>query len=727
MDAFKEEKRMSFLNLNGENNMQVSSAESIKTNSEVSFNDSDKDPSEKEILKTIDDMKKERNNFLKGYKNSYDLDEEINAQYIRKILDSQDISNQIKINTFNDIQYKLSYSDRTSILSQYKDLFSTDELNTKNKEKNLVIIRQNDKLKNIFISLLKDIIEKDSSVVKKLFQTKYYIKEQSSKFPFLYGSEEYIFANLIYDTYDTFIKKSTLPKKAKDRAFDEYKHLSNYVNSKAIKPLIKPVEVSETKDINNSMEIEEEIPKEIEIKNYLIKNKYIDKVNLLEPIFEIYCSDEFQKKYDELLGTSLDKRVKYIYEIILESLYYYCLNFDEVKKKKIILDFAKTFYEYENIKIKILERYSYDFIKIKDSEGEDLDFSKGIKNKIYKVTIGDFDFDLNFYDYKIQFLFSELVNIINVDHKNKKQYLENILNDSEYWTIQKYAIANCLYREDTNLNKLFKEEINIMLKHKVLENVFDEVPFFQNYQYPFLNEKFLEQVHNSIVYIKLPTKLIIGLTIKNMGVIVINRGRYDELINEQKNKNVKFALKLSEFSFYKITLIHEINFHYFLVIFYYNGKIKCLYTPETVFKNYIIDKKEACDFGDKGEVILFGKKVTELYINGIVNIISLKLWNENINSTPREIGIKFLDSNKDLKGSGKLNIKELITLSKFTGELFNQIKNEIDLEPFTLEADIGDFFSRGKILNKNIVEFNIKEKDFATIFPRGVCLNSYRY
>ena len=74
-----------------------------------------------------------------------------------------------------------------------------------------------------------------------------------------------------------------------------------------------------------------------------------------------------------------------------------------------------------------------------------------------------------------------------------------------------------------------------------------------------------------------------------------------------------------------------------------------------------------------------------------------------------------------------MNIKELITLSKFTGELFNQIKNEIDLEPFTLEADIGDFFSRGKILNKNIVEFNIKEKDFATIFPRGVCLNSYRY
>ena len=37
-----------------------------------------------------------------------------------------------------------------------------------------------------------------------------------------------------------------------------------------------------------------------------------------------------------------------------------------------------------------------------------------------------------------------------------------------------------------------------------------------------------------------------------MSIIVINRGRYNEIINERKNKNVKFALKLSEFAFYKL-------------------------------------------------------------------------------------------------------------------------------------------------------------------------------
>ena len=49
------------------------------------------------------------------------------------------------------------------------------------------------------------------------------MKQQSSKIPFIYGSDEYIFANLIYDTYETFIIKSTFPKKgANSRSFNEY-------------------------------------------------------------------------------------------------------------------------------------------------------------------------------------------------------------------------------------------------------------------------------------------------------------------------------------------------------------------------------------------------------------------------------------------------------------------------------------------------------------------------
>ena len=96
-----------------------------------------------------------------------------------------------------------------------------------------------------------------------------------------------------------------------------------------------------------------------------------------------------------------------------------------------------------------------------------------------------------------------------------------------------------------------------MLKHTVLKNVFKEINLFEKYKYPFLKEGFLNQVKNSIIYVPLPTQLILGLTVKKMGVIIINKGRHSKVINNQENKNSKFILKLGEFSFYKITLLHE--------------------------------------------------------------------------------------------------------------------------------------------------------------------------
>ena len=93
-----------------------------------------------------------------------------------------------------------------------------------------------------------------------------------------------------------------------------------------------------------------------------------------------------------------------------------------------------------------------------------------------------------------------------------------------------------------------------------------------------------------------------------MGVIIINKGRHSKVINKQENKNSKFVLKLGEFSFYKITLLHEINFHYFLIILHSNDKRKILVTPEKVFKNYNVKTEgiTKLDFGDKGEALLFG-------------------------------------------------------------------------------------------------------------------------
>ena len=397
---------------------------------------------------------------------------------------------------------------------------------------------------------------------------------------------------------------------------------------------------------------------------------------------------------------SQDKKVKYVYEIIIESLFYYCLNFNEKRKNKIISEFGDIFFEYEENKIECLENPEID-LKVKDMEGNDIDFTKGLKNKNYIIIINNYEFIINFYDYNIESLFESLDILNGISEKDQKKFIENNLNNHQFWTIQKHAKVNSLYN-DKNLKDSFKEEVNAMLNHKVLENLFYEISIFENYKYPFHKKEFLEQVHNSIMYITLPTKLILGLTLKKMGVIIINKGRYNDLLNDQKNQNVKYILKLGEFSFYKITLLHEINFHYFLVILFSNKHINFLHTPEIVFKNYKIEGK--IDFEDKGEVMLFGAKVSVLYIKAISNIITLDLWNKNSNIKPIDIGSKFLKLNTEAEANSNITIGKLIDLSKFTISLFEIISKEYDMEPFDLNLDVGNIFTRGKVLNIDIDE-----------------------
>ena len=137
------------------------------------------------------------------------------------------------------------------------------------------------------------------------------------------------------------------------------------------------------------------------------------------------------------------------------------------------------------------------------------------------------------------------------------------------------------------------------------------------------------------------------------------------------------------------------------------------------------------DFGEKGEAIIFGNKVKELYIQAIINIINLKLWNENCDKNPYYIGKKFLELNKET--TGKITIDDLKNINEFTELLYEIINKDSDASPFILDSDIGFFFSRGKIMDldcdddSTIDESDIESKSFATIFPHGMCLNACRY
>ena len=54
--------------------------------------------------------------------------EKFNNEYIENILEDENIYFQDKIQSFNDIIYKLSYDDRINLLNKYKYIFDQDDM-----------------------------------------------------------------------------------------------------------------------------------------------------------------------------------------------------------------------------------------------------------------------------------------------------------------------------------------------------------------------------------------------------------------------------------------------------------------------------------------------------------------------------------------------------------------------------------------------------------------------
>ena len=217
----------------------------------------------KEELFTLEELRNKSNEILEEANkeckilndDKYDLNADLNYFNIKQTLQRKDITEQDKIKSFNQIMYKLTYKNRDYLLKKYKNLFKKDEIQKKNPE---VKIRQTKKLKEVFISLLNALCKYKEDTIKKLFKTKYYIETQTSNIPFLEGSEEFVYANMINDTYDTFIVKSNLPTNEKDQQFDE-KFLSNIINDNdKLNPTKESIDIIEDKKENTETKIEEE-------------------------------------------------------------------------------------------------------------------------------------------------------------------------------------------------------------------------------------------------------------------------------------------------------------------------------------------------------------------------------------------------------------------------------------------------------------------------------------
>ena len=107
-----------------------------------------------------------------------------------------------------------------------------------------------------------------------------------------------------------------------------------------------------------------------------------------------------------------------------------------------------------------------------------------------------------------------------------------------------------------------------------------------------------------------------------------------------------------------------------------------------------------------------------------MDIITLDSWNKNEKIS--KIRERFLELNKE-KRNNTIKIKDLIHLNNFTEYLYNIIDKEKDIEEFDLNLNIGDIFTKGKIMTLNPDEIDLDSSDFDKILPHGICLSSFYY
>jgi serine/threonine protein kinase len=129
---------------------------------------------------------------------------------------------------------------------------------------------------------------------------------------------------------------------------------------------------------------------------------------------------------------------------------------------------------------------------------------------------------------------------------------------------------------------------------------------------------------------------------------------------------------------------------------------------------------ENMDFGDKGEVLLFGAKVSVLYINSIIDFITLKSWDENKDGRLDDLRNLFLENNKETK-KNDIKIGQLINLNDFTRYLYKIIDEENDLYEFKL-CDFGlvkEKLSKNDIENSVSGTINYMEDDKKNYYEKG--------
>ena len=660
-----------------------------------------------EELKEKGEKKLNISTTLEELKNSikiFDVDEKMNLEYLNKL---ENLNGEEAFNEFKKYMYSLQYEKRVEFINNHK----TQILEIQKKYVPSFVFCQEIQLEKLFFELLKFILDeggKDLSTIYTAFCTNFFIEALEFNIPLIYGNEELFYSYLINSFYNFFIINSEYPK-----IISANKEMNpNYIKIKKRKTsMIKKVKITEENPDNyeeDNLINDEDLSNERLVFSEKEQVKYKMKYSLMKEIFSKYISEEFQENFKFFLESIKDekekKRFKYFFLSIFEVYQNIILKSDKPIETNEEENYANFFYENKAIKLECLKEIKKMFqFKFYQLDNKEIDLENfNMKNTDYYIEINDQKYKINFFNFIVKKFKSDLIKI-------KGEKYERALDNIENYSLQGTIINNRCFNSK-ELFELFKNDLNQTLKGTTLKEAFYTIIPFRRFNYPFEKNKFIEQLNGLILYIPFLTKNILGLSLRNLGIIIINRNIFS--FNDSNNIKKGFSYALLKSGFGKITFLHESNFHFSLKICASQDEGLICKTPIKYYKNYEFKKGEKknsinYDGGDFGEALIFGEKIYELYLPGIEKIFDINFWNQqNINFA--KLGTNFILLNKNDK-SYKKDLKDF---SNFTKSLYENIKEEIktyfEKIDNTPVKNLGNLFVRMRNTDKDFMNENFK-------------------
>ena len=692
----------------------------------------------KKELKTFQELKdlslpcpKDNLDDLIKKKNIFDINPNTNYELLTQLISSSSYEDLVQ--NFYDYNQTLTFSQRQNIIKKLENteagkIIAKDIGLSKESymEKYFSILNE---LRNFYRNQNIENYRK----IKKLFETKCYVDNNSIKIPLIYGTNELKYSGLINNLYQClfFINKdSQIDTKEKEidksqREKDNYKN--NQLNS-----FDNPVNIIKFKDnkaqkknipLNNNYNDVLKIKQtdtennESEDESKIYKN-FKDNIVFIADYLDIICDDEFQEVFNVKNQYYLDESNKFVQEYQLnpdiDSLYFHLLFFDLLVSINIYQgDFEfddslkKVYFENKIIKrskLKVFTNYCKIYLIEDNKEVKFVDPSD-VKNQDYIME--DLKDPNNYFTFNpYDFIFANL----KKNSINKFQDIVDAFNNPKNFSLNKIYKIKILFNGQ-NLFISFKENIMNMLKSNVINQLFNQFENYKDYYNPYYGknkDKFINQVFDIILYMPIPFKYIAGFTYKNLGIIFLNT---IEPLRRNSLPNTYFIKQICNVSFKKVVLMHEIVCHYSASLVHGNDISYKIKTPTNTFIDYCpmedyMHIYSYLDGGERGECLLFGNKIQLIFIKGALYILNNENFDNNNLDNFRE---KFIEINDPKKCTDiEFNIKEEIAKNKIISFIKNKFEVTDNLIKITKSNSVHSF----RMFNS--------ENDNEPIFEEGV-------